>query len=295
MSQDTKFQCAESGGLTAAVASMQGRRTYQEDASIAVINLRPGLSLFAVLDGHGGSECSQFLASQEGLSAALAQAVDGDGGATQALSEEGLEQLCGRLDQQFLASHPSSVAGSTCCMAVVRRGGGSAWSVAVANVGDSRALLLRASGEVVELSEDHKPSSYGESRRIHAAGGTVKGDRIDGSGLACSRAFGDRPYKRDDTRLPQQQKVICLPDVETIEAKQGDHLLLFSDGLLEAFSNEDLAAAVGESAKRGCTLKQTLDHVLKQSFDGGSGDNMTVQAMYFLDTILPKCNYVAIA
>ena len=58
----------------------------------------------------------------------------------------------------------------------------------VANVGDSRALLVHADGGVKELSKDHKPSDDGESERVVAAGGCVFYNRVDGQ-LAVSRAI----------------------------------------------------------------------------------------------------------
>ncbi|CAF3618591.1 unnamed protein product [Rotaria sp. Silwood1] len=51
--------------LTFAASSMQGWRMSQEDAHNAILNLDDNTSLFAVYDGHGGSEiavyCSQYL------------------------------------------------------------------------------------------------------------------------------------------------------------------------------------------------------------------------------------------
>lgn len=67
-----------------------------------------------------------------------------------------------------------------------------------ANVGDSRALLSRG-GVCWALSEDHKPESISERRRIEKAGGSVAQIgpcyRVDGWGLNLSRAFGDFHYK----------------------------------------------------------------------------------------------------
>lgn len=41
--------------------SMQGWRTTMEDEHITHFNFEPGMHLFAVFDGHGGSEVSYFV------------------------------------------------------------------------------------------------------------------------------------------------------------------------------------------------------------------------------------------
>ena len=62
-----------------------------------------------------------------------------------------------------------------------------------ANAGDSRSILVTG-GQVVALSEDHKPDNLPEKNRIEAAGGFVEESRVNGS-LALSRALGDFEYK----------------------------------------------------------------------------------------------------
>jgi len=47
------------------------------------------------------------------------------------------------------------------------------------NVGDSRAVAS-VSGQVEELSFDHKPSNEQETKRIVAAGGWVEFNRVNG-------------------------------------------------------------------------------------------------------------------
>lgn len=43
---------------------MQGWRQFMEDAKITELEIpeHPGLSLFAVFDGHGGAEVSRYVA-----------------------------------------------------------------------------------------------------------------------------------------------------------------------------------------------------------------------------------------
>lgn len=70
--------------------------------------------------------------------------------------------------------------------------------IAIANCGDSRAIIGTKDGRVRLATHDHKPNSPSERKRILAAGGTV--DQIQGQyrvsgNLNLSRALGDLRYK----------------------------------------------------------------------------------------------------
>jgi serine/threonine protein phosphatase PrpC len=41
-------------------SSMQGWRSSNEDAHVTAINIEPGISVFAVFDGHGGCEVAKY-------------------------------------------------------------------------------------------------------------------------------------------------------------------------------------------------------------------------------------------
>ena len=53
-------ETGEGAGLKFGATSMQGWRVNQEDAHNCNIDLVDGWSLFAVYDGHGGSEVSKY-------------------------------------------------------------------------------------------------------------------------------------------------------------------------------------------------------------------------------------------
>jgi serine/threonine protein phosphatase PrpC len=78
-----------------------------------------------------------------------------------------------------------------------------------ANAGDSRCVL-GTGGTARPMSEDHKPHSVEEKRRIESAGGFVQWNRVDGD-LAVSRALGDFTYKHRPDLHPKDQKVFFFP------------------------------------------------------------------------------------
>eukprot|EP01048_Picozoa_sp_COSAG05_P012117 COSAG05_NODE_1191_length_5573_cov_12.076361_4_plen_297_part_00 len=107
-----------------------------------------------------------------------------------------------------------------------------------ANAGDSRAVYL-SGGQTIALSDDHKPSNPQEKSRIEAAGGSVVGDRVDGS-LALSRAIGDFSYKDQQQLSAQQQKVSPEPDITIVrrDAASDQVLVLACDGVWDVMTSE---------------------------------------------------------
>ena len=178
----------------------QGRRKSQEDAHVVALDIHPSFSVVGVFDGlalsslklfivrrsvisvlcvhllvsHGGDTCANFLA--ENLAPALSRAVTQD--SIHAFEEASLDALMLELDHRFLKNHSKEEVGATCCFAAITTKEEGVAHIVVGNVGDSRAMLIRKTGELVQLSEDHKPSNYGESMRILGANGFVKNNRL---------------------------------------------------------------------------------------------------------------------
>ena len=106
----------------------------------------------------------------------------------------------------------------------------------VANLGDSRCVLIDKKGLALPLSTDHKPQNELERHRIEAAGASVSEDRVNGN-LAVSRALGDCEYK-DRSLQPEEQAVTALPEVtEYARDGQEDFLVLACDGIWDCMTN----------------------------------------------------------
>jgi len=100
------------------------------------------------------------------------------------------------------------------------------------NVGDSRAVLCRDK-KAIPLTIDHKPTLPEETKRIRAAGGDVRGKRVNGV-LAISRALGDH------LMLKENDVVSASPYVTTTELTDlDDYLILACDGVWDVMSNQD--------------------------------------------------------
>jgi len=149
----------------------------------------------------------------------------------------------------------------------------------IANVGDSRAVLgrLTTSGdsgekvyEVIPLSYDHNGLNPSEVSRLTALHPNEPDlFSADGSGRTigwgCARAFGDGRTKWPlDAQERLRKEYLCgrpskmvktppyftaEPEIVSAEVKEGDFLIMASDGLWECLTNEEAVGLVGRWAQ----------------------------------------------
>lgn len=301
-----------------------GRRREMEDAALIVPSFthsrhdeagsclcdkeegRPlcDLHFFAVYDGHGGSQASNFCL--ENLHHALAEELASipectgkppEGSFSSSAWEKAMTSCFFKMDREVGGVCPNGVCddvdkpaiccsnsvapenvGTTAVVAVV-----SLCQIVVANCGDSRAVLSRG-GLAIPLSRDHKPNRDDECSRIKAAGGQVihwDGHRVGGL-LALSRAIGDRYLKR---------YVISEPEVACLQRTQEDEcLILASDGLWDVITN-DIACEIARKCLHSSRKKRVVRVsalgedpacaavaalLIKLAYGRGSKDNISV-------------------
>lgn len=169
-----------------AFAATVGRRPQQEDAHVVHAFADQSL-VVALFDGHGGSAAATFAAQH--LHSLLAPLLR-DHSTTKALAAvlPALHASFQRHWRQQNADVTASSPGASAVIAHLTR-----TTLTVANVGDTRALLLHE-GNPVRLTFEHKAASPSETERICARGGHVVGDSTTAyvnRRLALSRAIGD--------------------------------------------------------------------------------------------------------
>lgn len=266
-------------------AEMQGYRIDMEDAMSIVMRgqqeKHKDKYFFGVYDGHGGGQASIFCSKR------MHQVVmDNDN----PMDKDTLVKAVMKADAEFLDTHEGDTKnhGSTSVFAVVevvdqKYGMDKTYKVSVANVGDSRAIIIRKDGSIVEMTTDHKPETKEECDRIEAAGGSVSANRVDGQ-LAMSRAIGDYSYKGDTSLSVTEQKVIPVPDITTETINVGDRLLICCDGIVEQMTGKDAAAFVYNEFKNGATDPALVcASLLDQSVKVGSKDNHSAMIIEFTD------------
>lgn len=276
------------GRFRVGVAEINGWRTKMEDAH--VIHLRDDWACFGVFDGHGGDQCSDYVAKEfrKRLDEHGCPATDAD-----------VKNWVFEIDQAFLDTGMSS--GSTAAMCIVHRSQepGGKLSLRVINIGDSRVFLGRPDGTIVDgggteegLSTDHKPNYPSEKERIYRCGGTVETAdhgvaRVNGD-LAVSRSFGDAEYKKTGGPGPEDRPVTVDPELGVFECDEGDFLVIACDGVSEGeFPNPDVVKLIGEQLREGSFAGGPGDagaaarEVILKAEKQGSKDNVTCMVVQF--------------
>jgi serine/threonine protein phosphatase PrpC len=188
------------GTLQGLFHSNEDRVRVVEDVATLLgdVTIDCGTSVILVCDGHDGSACAEFVA-KKAFVPALREAMVGSSKPTDWSSV--LQDTFKLVETEWAARFDEFVrnrAGITplmmtspacagsCVTAIIISGS----TIAAANVGDCRAVLRRADGSVLVLTEDHRCSNVQEAKRIREAGGFIRNNRVIGI-LEPSRTIGD--------------------------------------------------------------------------------------------------------
>ncbi len=128
---------------------------------------------------------------------------------------------------------------------------------AVANVGDSRAYLLRA-GQLAQVSQDHS--------LVYS---------LFKAGQITEEQIYTHPQKNEIYRSVGEREDVKV-DVFNLTLQVGDRLLLCSDGLWEMVRNPQIAAILGG----GVTPQAACDQLVAAAYDNGGEDNISAIAVY---------------
>lgn len=230
------------GGLLALVElahlSDTGRvRHHNEDRSLA------RLPVIAVADGMGGAKAGEVAAQV---------AVEAVAGLTEPVTPEGMRraiQRANRAIRRMASEDPDkSGMGTTLTAAMVEDG-----RLDVVHVGDSRAYLWR-DGTLRQLTEDH----------------SVVAELVRRGSISPEDAE-THPHRNVITRaLGAEPEVV--PDFVTEDLRDGDVLLLCSDGLSSYVREDRIAAALAGAA----TLDDAARALVESANAAGGTDNVTV-------------------
>ncbi len=212
-------------------------RSTMEDVTLTCVSLpkHPHLSVFAVFDGHSGSQVAKYVASQ------FVSIVDDLDKPT---DQSALVAAMYQLDKTLIETE--DMKGGTCAVfAIIDT---QTWSVLIGNIGDSRCCKVKTDGSVETLSEDHTPNMKSERERAIRNGMRILGrfrkevycPETDYH-ILITRALGDKLFKQNKSVPLSEQALICEPEFKSTILHPNEILLLFSDGVVEKLeSNEKL-------------------------------------------------------
>jgi serine/threonine protein phosphatase PrpC len=199
--------------------------------------------LFLVADGMGGHQSGE-LASRIAVDQVIRGYVEEPGDDVAGGLRRAIESANSSLYAQSAPLAGRLRSGTTLVAAVVR--GTELW---VANVGDSRAYLLRA-GEFRQLSRDHSLLPYRDGKA------SLEPERR-GAHL-ITRALGTRPSVAVD--LYPARKL-----------RKGDRILLCSDGLTTPLSDEEIATILAAHGSQA-----SAQALVQAANERGGPDNVSI-------------------
>ena len=275
----------------AGVGRTRGKRPYMEDVDFIYqnieVNKKQIVSLFGVLDGHGGDECARYVGDEMPMK--ITSFMKNGNKPEQALHNSFLD-----IDKDFLKGY--SNAGSTAnCLLFDHKTN----TLYIANTGDTRAVLCR-SGKAIDITMDRKATDPEEIARIIKEGGFVTKGRVMGS-LAVSRAIGDSQLKNisrkgriliPDPEITKYKPKMCIIDNHLYpdDICMDEFIIIATDGLWDVLSSQSAVDYVRDNMKKNNLLSndendnKTITGLLSKIANNiadhavtiGSQDNVTV-------------------
>jgi serine/threonine protein phosphatase PrpC len=218
----------------------QGHCEYMEDRTllepvVAKEGSTPSVSLFALLDGHNGSKCVDFVQAnllQTMLESKLLHSASFKDTLDSNKDGELLAEAFGILDHRFLSmavlSDPLETSGSCVTAMMVRKN-----FVTLAWLGDCRAVMCTREGKAVQMTSDDNVKNDEELKRIEAAGGWIANKRVNGL-IAVTRSIGDIEFKtlKNESwgKTFTGDLLVSTPHIHTFERKDERFVVIASDG-----------------------------------------------------------------
>ncbi len=273
-------------GYAVQFASAEGPRSAMEDEHIAATLRHPGvvdaIGLVGVFDGHGGSKASEFV--KENIVAYLSREFQANAESASMQSNEQIYASCIlalnnafiKLDEAFsreiepLFNAPYAD-GTTAIVGLIVHD-----KVIVANLGDSRAIVIR-NGQPIPMSVDAEPTIARYGDQVRALGGVVEENRV--LGIATPAAIGDHYIVPRENSIAGRKCLINIPEITIFDYQSGDKIVMACDGLWDALSSNMVAEVITQRPGLDVVPAEISDAVLltrQALMTPGQYDNVTV-------------------
>jgi serine/threonine protein phosphatase PrpC len=202
--------------------------------------------LFMIADGMGGAAAGEVASAMCAEAFAELDLIRqrGDDALRRAV-----QTANGRIHERAASDPEAAGMGTTVTAALVEEDG----RIAFANVGDSRAYLLRE-GALQRLTEDHSVVA-----------------ELVASGQISEQEAGTHPQRNVVTRVLGAEATVQV-DTFWLQAQADDLILLCSDGLTDMVSEDEFARILARPGDCGAIAQE----LVRAALAGGGEDNVTV-------------------
>lgn len=262
----------------------QGMRESMEDASLfdrgsfKINNVEYPFTILGVFDGHGGAEGSVFVKNE--ILRELERKFTQYNSTT--ISEYGLfhafKQSFIEIDKRYKTPD-----GTTATIAVIFHGSHFPLKeqIWIANVGDSRIVLIDKDYNARQATEDAKPEMARYKKTINKLGGYVSGrvvSRVNGR-LAVARAIGDHSIKgwTGECCVSPKPKITSY----SLEDFKKGYIVLACDGLYDVASTNEIGKAIRQLSFQKASIAKMSEELVKGALYSGTSDNVSVVVAHF--------------
>ncbi|OHT13535.1 protein phosphatase 2C [Tritrichomonas foetus] len=230
---------------TVSHAGMIGTRATMEDCVVMRQNLKPGVSMFGLFDGHGGDRVSRLAAIGFPEIIADLDVIDGDA----------LTKICNDYYDTIVSTNET--AGTTMDLAIIQDK-----NILISHIGDGKLAIFGEDGSLQFQTHAQNAFMREELERLRKQKIKLRRMRTAGT-LAMSRAIGD----------VQVQGVSHEPQNFSFELKKELHrwLVIACDGIVDDLDLPSMGKTLvnTNSAILGAT------YLRDQAFSRGSEDNIS--------------------
>ncbi|GAA4649862.1 hypothetical protein GCM10023116_21430 [Kistimonas scapharcae] len=249
------------------IASSIGLRPTMEDAHIAThFTIKAGgedvpISILGVFDGHGTKEVADHAAQH--IVKFLTKWLELYN--AESLTDEKIWNAIKIALVDLSRSSHCALGGSTACVALIIKN--DLW---IANLGDSRAILVNRNGEDIQLSEDAKPENEIYKTSIEKRGGFV-GNALGiyrvNNNLAPARALADHHL---GGAVCSRAKITQYPLTDFSGC-----LVLVCDGVTEVFTTKEIGDIARDALNENDPTVNIAERIAKESLRKGTTDNVS--------------------
>ncbi|EKE38054.1 hypothetical protein ENUP19_0259G0025 [Entamoeba nuttalli] len=227
-----------------------GKRNYMEDEVLVAGNVKEGIDLVGIFDGHNGSDAAKLAAK---------------------LFKEEIKHLEEEFDWITLFEQvhstiiKSTESGTTATLALIYSN-----KITVVHCGDSTAFALKKR-KLKKLTHDQNTSCLEEVSSIKKNGGVVEFNggilRVNGQ-ISVTRSLGDKKF---------HPPLTCIPEVIELESDDITSLVLTSDGISSVLQLDEIEAVMNSEMN----VEEKSSTLRNQSFIREGKDNMSVIVVSF--------------
>tara|TARA_Y100000768_G_scaffold198226_1_gene149000 strand:- start:14427 stop:15215 length:789 start_codon:yes stop_codon:yes gene_type:complete len=256
--------------------SIIGRRESNEDKHKILENLNGTydklnhINFYAIFDGHGGKEVSTFLEKYL-YKYFLSSKINYN---DLHKLKYYIKKIYEKIDSKLYSKLKKTVyqTGSTALVSILHNNNNNCLQLYLINLGDCRAIICNKNNKAKQLTEDHKPNTSTEKKRISDLGGKIYYDGYDWRvlNLSVSRAFGDFDSKPYITHIPEIYRVTLN--------KHDKFMVMACDGLWDVMTNQDVVDFI---LKHIDNKKNIAKLLTQEAYNKGSQDNISVIIKFF--------------